>query len=60
MIVDDERALVDLAEEITAALGYEPVGFTSSEAALQAFQPRRAASMSFSATNPCQKCRARN
>jgi PAS domain S-box-containing protein len=38
MIVDDERALVDLAEEITAALGYEPVGFTSSGAALQAFQ----------------------
>jgi CheY-like chemotaxis protein len=37
MIVDDERALVDLAEEITAALGYEPVGFTSSGAALQAF-----------------------
>jgi PAS domain S-box-containing protein len=43
MIVDDERALVDLAEEITAALGYEPVGFTSSTAALQAFEaaPRR-------------------
>jgi PAS domain S-box-containing protein len=38
MIVDDERALVDLAEEITAALGYEPVGFTSSDAALGAFQ----------------------
>jgi PAS domain S-box-containing protein len=38
MIVDDERALVDLAEEITAGLGYEPVGFTSSSAALQAFQ----------------------
>jgi PAS domain S-box-containing protein len=38
MIVDDERALVGLAEEITAGLGYEPVGFTSSSAALQAFQ----------------------
>jgi CheY-like chemotaxis protein len=38
MIVDDERALVGLAEEITAGLGYEPVGYTSSSAALQAFQ----------------------
>jgi PAS domain S-box-containing protein len=38
MIVDDERALVGLAEEITAGLGYEPVGYTSSTAALQAFQ----------------------
>jgi PAS domain S-box-containing protein len=38
MIVDDERALVALAEEITAGLGYEPVGFASSAAALQAFQ----------------------
>jgi PAS domain S-box-containing protein len=38
MIVDDERALVDLAEEIVARLGYEPVGFESSCAALRAFQ----------------------
>jgi PAS domain S-box-containing protein len=38
MIVDDERALVALAEEITAGLGYEPVGFDSSSAALRAFQ----------------------
>jgi PAS domain S-box-containing protein len=38
MIVDDERTLVELAEEITAGLGYEPVGFSSSGAALQAFQ----------------------
>jgi predicted ATPase/signal transduction histidine kinase/ActR/RegA family two-component response regulator len=43
MIVDDERALVALAEETLAALGYEPVGFDSSLAALQAFraQPKR-------------------
>jgi PAS domain S-box-containing protein len=43
MIVDDERALVALAEEITAQLGYEPVGFDSSRAALEAFsaQPQR-------------------
>jgi CheY-like chemotaxis protein len=38
MIVDDERALVALAEEITAGLGYEPVGFASSSAALEAFE----------------------
>jgi CheY-like chemotaxis protein len=43
MIVDDERALVALAEEILAELGYEPVGFDSSSAALQAFaaEPQR-------------------
>jgi PAS domain S-box-containing protein len=43
MIVDDERALVALAEEILAELNYEPVGFDSSLAALKAFsaQPRR-------------------
>jgi PAS domain S-box-containing protein len=38
MIVDDERPLVALAEEIIADLGYEPVGFASSSAALEAFQ----------------------
>ncbi len=38
MIVDDERALVELAEETVAGLGYEPVGFTSSRAALEAFR----------------------
>jgi signal transduction histidine kinase/CheY-like chemotaxis protein len=43
MIVDDEHALVELAEEMLATLGYEPVGFGSSTAALRAFeaQPRR-------------------
>jgi predicted ATPase/signal transduction histidine kinase/CheY-like chemotaxis protein len=43
MIVDDERALVALAEETLAELGYEPVGFDSSIAALQAFraEPQR-------------------
>jgi PAS domain S-box-containing protein len=43
MIVDDERPLVALAEEIAAQLGYEPVGFDSSRAALEAFsaQPQR-------------------
>ena len=38
MIVDDELALVTLAEETLAELGYEPVGFDSSVAALQAFR----------------------
>src|SRR5882672_6810168 len=43
MIVDDEPMLVALAEEMLAELGYEPVGFGSSNAALQAFrvEPRR-------------------
>jgi PAS domain S-box-containing protein len=43
MIVDDERSLVMVAEETLAALGYEPAGFDSSVAALQAFSadPRR-------------------
>jgi CheY-like chemotaxis protein len=43
MIVDDEKALVALAEENLAELGYEPVGFNSSTAALEAFRaaPRR-------------------
>ena len=34
MIVDDEKALVALAEEMLALLDYEPVGFSSSVAAL--------------------------
>jgi CheY-like chemotaxis protein len=43
MIVDDEGMLVALAEEMLAGLGYEPVGYQSSSAALQAFRanPRR-------------------
>ena len=35
LLVDDEDALVRLGEEMIAELGYEPVGFTSSKAALQ-------------------------
>jgi CheY-like chemotaxis protein len=35
LLVDDEDALVRLGEEMVAELGYEPVGFTSSKAALQ-------------------------
>jgi PAS domain S-box-containing protein len=43
MIVDDEQQLVELAEEVVARFGYEPVGFVSSTAALQAFraEPQR-------------------
>ena len=37
MIVDDETALLESAEEMLAQLGYEPVGFPSSLGALQAF-----------------------
>jgi PAS domain S-box-containing protein len=38
MVVDDEPALVTLCEEILAELGYEPVGFVESTAALQALR----------------------
>jgi hypothetical protein len=38
MIVDDQPSLVALTEETLAALGYEPVGFDSRVAALQAFR----------------------
>jgi PAS domain S-box-containing protein len=38
MIVDDEQPLVALAEEVVARFGYEPVGFVSSTAALEAFR----------------------
>jgi len=38
MIVDDEPALVALAEETLAELGYEPIGFESSVSALRAFR----------------------
>jgi PAS domain S-box-containing protein len=41
MIVDDEPTLVSLVEEMLAELGYEPVGFDSSAAALAAFRADR-------------------
>src|SRR5262245_14714443 len=37
LLVDDETALVALGEEMLAVLGYEPVGFQESTAALAAF-----------------------
>ncbi len=43
LLVDDEKALVGLAAEILEDLGYQPLGFTSSSAALEAFRadPKR-------------------
>jgi CheY-like chemotaxis protein len=38
MVVDDEPALVAIAEETLAQLGYRPAGFGSSVAALQTFR----------------------
>jgi PAS domain S-box-containing protein len=38
MVVDDESSLVELAEEVLAGLGYEPVGFSTAEEALNAFR----------------------
>jgi PAS domain S-box-containing protein len=38
LLVDDEETLVRLSEEMLAELGYEPVGFTSAPAALEAFR----------------------
>ncbi|MDY0743769.1 ATP-binding protein [Paucibacter sp. R3-3] len=38
MLVDDEAALLESAEEMLAQLGYEPVGFCSAAGALQAFR----------------------
>jgi signal transduction histidine kinase/CheY-like chemotaxis protein len=38
LIVDDERDLVTLTEELLASLGYEPVGFSDARAALDAFR----------------------
>ena len=38
LIVDDEEDLVSLGEEMLAAIGYEPVGYAASEAALAAFR----------------------
>src|SRR5206468_11833012 len=43
LLVDDDKALMLLGEEMLAALGYEPVGFESAGKALAAFRadPRR-------------------
>lgn len=43
MVIDDERELVAITEELLASLSYEPVGFSDARAALEAFRldPRR-------------------
>ena len=38
MVVDDEPALIELAEELLAELGYEPIGYTDPNAALEALR----------------------
>jgi FixJ family two-component response regulator len=38
MVVDDERELVVLTEELLASLSYEPVGFSDARAAIEAFR----------------------
>jgi signal transduction histidine kinase len=38
MVVDDEKELVALTEELLASLSYEPVGFSDAGAALEALQ----------------------
>jgi signal transduction histidine kinase/ActR/RegA family two-component response regulator len=38
MVIDDEKELVALTEELLASLSYEPVGFSDARAALEAFQ----------------------
>jgi len=38
LLVDDEEPLVRLGEEMIAGMGYEPIGFTSSTAALAALR----------------------
>jgi CheY-like chemotaxis protein len=38
MVVDDEKELVALTEELLASLSYEPVGFSDARMALEAFQ----------------------
>lgn len=43
MIVDDDSALVGIAEELIAALGYEPIGFTDPARALEALRQNPAA-----------------
>jgi len=43
MVLDDEKELVALTEELLASLSYEPVGFSDSRLALEAFRhdPKR-------------------
>ncbi|HTT39565.1 MAG TPA: MASE1 domain-containing protein [Burkholderiales bacterium] len=40
LVVDDDRAMLEVAEEMLATLGYEPVGYDSGLTALEAFRAR--------------------
>jgi CheY-like chemotaxis protein len=40
LLVDDDRAVLAMAEEMLAGLGYEPVGYDSSLKALEAFRAK--------------------
>ena len=40
LVVDDDRAMLEVAEEMLARLGYEPVGYDSGLTALEAFRAR--------------------
>jgi CheY-like chemotaxis protein len=40
LLVDDDRAVLAMAEDMLAQLGYEPVGYDSSTQALEAFRAR--------------------
>ncbi len=50
MVVDDEPALLALMEEMLAVLGYEPAGFSSGNAALEALAADPSGSMPSSRT----------
>jgi signal transduction histidine kinase/ActR/RegA family two-component response regulator len=43
LVIDDEKELVGLTEELLASMSYEPVGFSDARAALEAFRhdPKR-------------------
>lgn len=40
LVVDDDRAMLEVAEEMLAMLGYEPVGYDNGLTALEAFRAR--------------------
>jgi CheY-like chemotaxis protein len=69
LVVDDEPALVELAQDLLAELGYEPVGFNSSARALAAFEssPERYAAVltdemmpELTGTDLCKRLRGLN
>jgi len=51
LLVDDDRAVLAMAEDMLAGLGYEPVGYDSSLKALEPSAPGQSGSMPCSPTN---------